>query len=109
MNTSMITKNRKIPTGVISPYPSVVMVVVEKYPDLKANDQFTSLQSEIAGTENRITVARKDFNKVVNDYNSYIRVFPKNAWAGMFGYSRKDYFEANSNAQNSPDVNFDIK
>jgi LemA protein len=86
-----------------------LMVVVEKYPDLKANDQFTSLQAEIAGTENRITVVRGDFNKTVKEYNSYIKVFPKNAWAGMFGYSRKDYFQAEANAQHSQDINFDIK
>lgn len=88
---------------------SRLMVVMEKYPDLKANEQFVSLQSEMAGTENRITIARKDFNKVVNDFNSYLKVFPKNIWAKCFGFARKDYFKANSNAQDSPDVNFDIK
>lgn len=88
---------------------SRLMVSVEKYPELKSDQQFLSLQAEIAGTENRITVARKDFNKDVNDYNSYITVFPKNAWAKMFGYSKKDYFQASSAAQSSQDINFDIK
>jgi len=88
---------------------SRLMVVIEKYPDLKADQQFISLQSEIAGTENRITVSRKDFNQVVENYNRYIKVFPKNLWASAFSYSRKDYFQANSGAQNSPDMNFDIK
>lgn len=88
---------------------SRLMVVIEKYPDLKANEQFTSLQAEIAGTENRITVSRKDFNETVNGYNKYIKVFPKNVWAGMFGYSRKDYFKADANAQHSPEMDFDIK
>lgn len=86
-----------------------LMVVAEQYPNLKADQQFLSLQSEIAGTENRITIARKDFNKTVVEYNKYIKVFPKNVWAGAFGYSRKDYFKANANAQNSPDVEFNIK
>lgn len=88
---------------------SRLMVVIEKYPDLKSDQQFLNLQGEIAGTENRITVARKDFNGIVNDYNGYIKVFPKNVWSKMFGYSRKDYFQANANAQNSQDINFDIK
>jgi len=86
-----------------------LMVVAEQYPNLKADQQFLNLQSEIAGTENRITISRKDFNKTVVEYNKYIKVFPKNVWAGAFGYSRKDYFKANSNAQNSPDVEFNIK
>lgn len=88
---------------------SRLMVSVEKYPELKSDQQFLSLQAEIAGTENRITVARKDFNKDVNDYNSYITVFPKNAWAKMFGYSKKDYFQASTAAQSSQEINFDIK
>ncbi len=86
-----------------------LMVVAEQYPNLKADQQFLSLQSEIAGTENRITISRKDFNETVESYNKYIKVFPKNMWAGAFGYARKDYFKANSNAQNSPDVEFNIK
>lgn len=86
-----------------------LMVVIEKYPDLKSDQQFLSLQAEIAGTENRITISRKDFNQTVVEYNKYIKVFPKNVWASAFGYSRKDYFKANANAQNSPDVSYDIK
>lgn len=85
---------------------SRLMLTVEKYPELKANEQFLSLQAEIAGTENRITVARKDFNSTVQDYNKYVTMFPKNVWAGMFGYSRKDYFEADAGAKNAPQVNF---
>jgi LemA protein len=88
---------------------SRLLVSVEKYPDLKASAQFIDLQAEISGTENRITIVRKDFNSTVNDFNSYIKVFPKNIWAKSFGFSRKDYFKANSNAQDSPDINFDIK
>jgi LemA protein len=95
--------------GQLSSSLSRLMVVMEKYPELKASEQFTSLQAEIAGTENRITIVRKDFNKVVNTYNSYIKVFPKNLWSKAFGYSRKDYFKADAGAQSSPDVNFDIK
>ena len=88
---------------------SRLMVVVEKYPELKADAQFVSLQAEIAGTENRITVARKDFNGVVNDYNSYLVAFPKNMWAKCFSFSTKPYFKAKDNAQDSPEINFDIK
>lgn len=88
---------------------SRLMVVAEKYPDLKADQQFVSLQAEIAGTENRIAIARKDYNKTVKAYNAYIRVFPKNVWSSAFGFSKREYFKANANAQNSPDIEFDIK
>jgi LemA protein len=88
---------------------SRLMVVVEKYPDLKADGQFMSLQAEIAGTENRIAISRKDFNDTVQDYNQYIKRFPKNVWAGAFGFNKKDYFQADAGAKNAPQVSFDIK
>lgn len=88
---------------------SRLMVVMEKYPDLKANDQFISLQAEVSGTENRITVSRKDFNETVKSYNQYIKQFPSNLWAKMFGYSKKEYFTADANAKYAPKIKMNIQ
>lgn len=85
---------------------SRLMVVVEKYPDLKANQNFLELQAQLEGTENRITVERQRFNDTAKDYNTYIRKFPKNIWAGMFGFEKKDYFEAKQGADEAPTVEF---
>lgn len=83
---------------------SRLLVVVENYPDLKANTQFTALQDELAGTENRIATARKDYNDAVTSYNRKIRTFPTNIFAGMFGFDKAAYFEASGNATNVPDL-----
>ncbi|MCB0409479.1 MAG: LemA family protein [Flavobacteriales bacterium] len=85
---------------------SRLMVVVEKYPDLKANQNFLELQAQLEGTENRIAVERQRFNDTAKDYNTYIRKFPKNIWAGMFGFEKKDYFEAKQGADEAPTVEF---
>ncbi len=85
---------------------SRLMVVVEKYPDLKANQNFLELQAQLEGTENRIAVERQRFNDTAKDYNTYIRKFPKNIWAGMFGFDKKDYFEAKQGADEAPTVEF---
>lgn len=85
---------------------SRLMVVVEKYPDLKANQNFMELQAQLEGTENRIAVERQRFNDSAKDYNTYIRKFPKNIWAGMFGFEKKDYFEAKQGADEAPTVEF---
>lgn len=85
---------------------SKLMVVVERYPDLKANQNFLELQAQLEGTENRITVERKKFNEAAKDYNTYIRKFPKNLYAGMFGFEKKDYFEAQAGAEEAPKVEF---
>jgi LemA protein len=82
------------------------MVVVEKYPDLKATANFTELQSQLEGTENRINVERNKFNETVKDYNSYIRKFPNNLTAGIFGFEKKAYFEAAAGAEKAPEVKF---
>ena len=66
-----------------------LLVTVERYPDLKANQNFIELQAQLEGTENRIAVARRDFNEITRDYNSYIRKFPNNIFAGIFGFDRK--------------------
>lgn len=85
---------------------SKLMVVVERYPDLKANQNFLELQSQLEGTENRITVERMKFNEVTQNYNTYIKMFPKNLLAGMFGFSPKPYFEAQKGAEKAPEVQF---
>ncbi|MFY9154428.1 MAG: LemA family protein [Prolixibacteraceae bacterium] len=85
---------------------SKLMVVVEKYPDLKANQGFLDLQAQLEGTENRITVERKKFNESAQGYNTLIRKFPKNLFAGMFGFEKKAYFEAEQGAEKAPQVQF---
>lgn len=85
---------------------SKLMVVVERYPDLKANQNFLELQAQLEGTENRITVERKKFNDAVKDYNAYIRKFPKNIIAGMFDFDKRAYFEASEGAEKAPEVKF---
>ncbi len=83
-----------------------LMVVVERYPDLKANQNFLSLQDQLEGTENRIAVERKRFNEAAKDYNKYIRKFPKVILAGMFGFHQRPYFKATEGADRAPKVNF---
>ena len=83
-----------------------VNAVREAYPDLKADTQFVSLQDQLEGTENRIAVERRKFNDTARSYNTYIRQFPKNLLAGMFGFTPKPYFEAQAGAENAPKVEF---
>lgn len=85
---------------------SKLLVVVEKYPDLKANQNFLELQAQLEGTENRISVERNKFNTVTQEYNTKIRTFPNNITAGMFGFSKKGYFEAEKGAEEAPEVKF---
>lgn len=85
---------------------SKLMLVVESYPNLKANENFLSLQAELAGTENRIAVERKKFNDMTEVYNKKLRKFPSNIWANMFGFDKKLYFKANKNASIVPKVKF---
>ena len=87
---------------------SRLMVVVERYPELKATKEFEDLMKSLEGTENRIANARKQFNKTVNDYNSYIRRFPNNIIAGMFNFDKKGYFKATEGADKAPDVEFNF-
>jgi len=86
---------------------SRLMVVVERYPDLKANQNFIKLQDQLEGTENRIAVERRRFNEVTQEYNTYIRKFPQNMLAGMYGFEKKGYFEADEGADKVPEVSFD--
>jgi len=83
-----------------------LLVVVEQYPNLKADQNFRDLQAQLEGTENRIAVERRRFNEVARDYNTAVRRFPANILAGMFGFARKAYFEAAEGAQAAPKVDF---
>ncbi len=83
-----------------------LIAVSERYPDLKANQNFMELQAQLEGTENRIAVARKDFNEVARTYNVSVRRFPSNLVAGMFGFEQKPYFDAFEGAETAPVVNF---
>lgn len=87
---------------------SRLMVTLERYPELKANQNFLTLQAQLDGTENRIAVERKKFNEAVQDYNKSIRTFPRNIVAGMFGFEKRTYFEATAAAQTAPEVNFEF-
>ncbi|NRB65497.1 MAG: LemA family protein [Saprospiraceae bacterium] len=84
-----------------------LLVSVERYPELKANQSFLELQAQLEGTENRIKVARNDYNDVVTEYNKKIRRFPNSLFAGIFGFDRRAQFEASEGAQNVPEVSFD--
>jgi LemA protein len=86
---------------------SRLIAISESYPELKSNENFLSLQDELAGTENRISVARKDYNDAVQKYNVKMRSFPTNILANIFGYEQKDFFAADESAQKVPEVSFD--
>ena len=83
-----------------------LLAITENYPDLKANQNFLELQAQLEGTENRINVARKNFNDAAKTYNTAIRRFPKNILAGMFGFDKRAYFEAAEGAEQAPQVQF---
>jgi len=85
---------------------SRLLAVAENYPQLRATQNFSELQAQIEGTENRISVARNDFNTAVRDYNQSVRSFPANLFAGVFGFQRKGFFEASQAAQQAPSVQF---
>jgi len=87
---------------------SRLLVVSERYPELKANQNFLGLQSQLEGTENRISVERNNYNEVVQRYNTAVRTFPTNLVAGMLGFAPKPFFTATAGAQNAPTVNFNF-
>lgn len=93
--------------GELSSALSRLMVVVERYPDLKANEQFTTLNAELAGTENRITIARNKFNEVAQEYNTSIKRFPKRFYAALFGFDEVAYFKSELGADKAPEVSFE--
>ena len=84
-----------------------LLAVAENYPQLRATEAFRDLQAQLEGTENRITVARRDYNGTVQSYNTAVRRFPSNLVAGMFGFDRRTPFEADEGADRAPEVNFD--
>ena len=83
-----------------------LLAITENYPDLKANQNFLELQAQLEGTENRINVARKNFNDTAREFNTAIRRFPKNILAGLFGFEKRAYFEAQAGAETAPTVEF---
>jgi LemA protein len=102
-----VTPSQQIETNTeLSAALSRLLLVVERYPDLKANQNFIRLQDELAGTENRIAVERMRYNEAVRDYNVYIRRFPNNILAGIFGFGRAALFEAPEEAAKPPKVQF---
>ncbi|TDG37946.1 LemA family protein [Pedobacter changchengzhani] len=92
--------------GQLSQALGKLLMITENYPELKATQQFSELSAQLEGTENRITVARKDFNESVQVYNSKIRSFPTNLTAGMFGFKPKGYFASDAGAKDAPKVEF---
>ncbi|WP_346856531.1 LemA family protein [uncultured Draconibacterium sp.] len=105
MNPQMLQQFNQAQEGLSSAL-SRLMVVVEKYPDLKANQNFMDLQAQLEGTENRIAVERRKFNETTQGYNAYIRKFPRVIYAGWFGFEKKTYFEAQQGAEKAPEVQF---
>ena len=105
MSAEQIANFQKAQDGVSSALGRL-LVTVEKYPDLKANENFKELQAQLEGTENRISVARRDYNEAARKYNTSLRSFPKNILAGMFGFEKKSYFEAQEGSEQAPTVQF---
>lgn len=92
--------------GAVTSALGKLLAITENYPDLKANQNFLELQSQLEGTENRINVARKNFNDAAQAYNTAIRRFPKSIFASMFGFEKKTYFESAKGAEKAPEVKF---
>lgn len=88
---------------------SKLLAVVENYPDIKTTKAFQDFQAQIEGTENRINVARKDYNAAVQAYNLKVKRVPNNIFAGLFGYHEKPFYKADVGSEKAPDMNFDIK
>lgn len=99
-------RNFQAAQGELSQALGRLMVVSEQYPQLRQSEGFLNLQAQLEGTENRIAVERKRFNEVVQEYNTSIRRFPANIFAGMYGFEKKGYFEAEASAQKAPTVQF---
>lgn len=99
-------KEKAEANGEVNSALSRLLAISENYPDLKADKQFTGLRDELAGTENRIAVARNDYNTSVNKYNQAIRHFPTTIVAKLFGFDKKEYFKAESGADKAPKVDF---
>lgn len=105
MDDAAIAKYQKA-QGELSSALGRLMAISENYPNLKANENFMQLQAQLEGTENRISTERKRFNDTVKEYNTYIRTFPRNLIANMFGFLPKGYFQADQGAEKAPEVKF---
>lgn len=92
--------------GELSSALSRLMAISENYPDLKANQNFLDLQTQLEGTENRISVERRKYNEAAREFNVYIKTFPRNLLSGMFGFQQTAYFEAQAGAESAPTVQF---
>lgn len=88
---------------------SKLLAVVENYPDLKTTQAFRDFQTQIEGTENRINVARQDYNKIIETYNLKVRRFPNNIFAGIFGFKAKPFYKADAGTEHAPNIEFNIK
>ena len=106
LNDPSLLQRFQAAQGQLSSALGRLMVVIERYPDLKANQNFLDLQAQLEGTENRIAVERRRFNDLPRDYNTNIRRFPGNLLAGMFGFDKMAYFEAAEGAEQAPKVDF---
>jgi len=105
LNPAMLSQFQEAQAGLSSAL-SRLLVVIERYPDLKANQNFLELQSQLEGTENRIAVERRKFNESAMEYNTFIKQFPKNIYASIFNFESKVYFEAEEGASKAPEVQF---
>lgn len=105
LNPETIQKFQEAQSGLSSAL-SRLLVVIERYPDLKANQNFLELQSQLEGTENRITVERKKYNDIAREFNAKIRKFPAVVFNMLFGFEKKGYFEAQEGADKAPEVQF---
>ncbi len=105
LTPAMIQQYQSAQSGITSAL-SKLLAVSERYPDLKANQNFLELQAQLEGTENRIAVERRRYNEVAKDYNVYIRKFPTSMFAGMFGFERRPPFEAAEGSDEAPEVQF---
>jgi LemA protein len=106
LNDPQLFQKFQAAQGAMSSALSRLLAVAENYPQLKANENFLQLQSQLEGTENRIAVERKRFNEVVQEYNTRTRMFPASIIAGMQGFTQKPYFEADAGANKAPKVSF---
>ena len=105
LNPETLSRFQEAQSGLSSAL-SRLLVVIERYPDLKANQNFLELQSQLEGTENRIAVERRKFNEVARDYNTFIKQFPRNIYASIFNFESKAYFEVEEGASEVPEVQF---
>ena len=105
-NSQEALQNFQNAQGALSGALSKLMVVMERYPELKANQNFLDLQSQLESTENRISIERRRFNEAAQSFNTLIRRFPNSIYAGMFGFSAKAYFAAQAGAETAPKVEF---